>query len=102
MSGKHHGLEHNLILTEDALSAIKVAEIADAAPCLGTAFQTHKVTEVRNRGYQRVVVWLDSDKWREARHIADTCKWLGMSASTVLTEKDPKEYSLDEIAEYIK
>lgn len=90
-----------VVVTEDPLSALKVSRQVDAIPCLGTNFPVHKITELRNRGYQRVVVWLDSDKWREGRDIADKCKWIGLSATTLLTELDPKAYSNEQIKEYL-
>jgi len=90
-----------VVITEDPLSAIKVSRQVDAIPCLGTNFPLHKINELRNRGYQHVVVWLDSDKWREGREIADKCKWIGMSATTLLTELDPKCYIDEQIKEYI-
>lgn len=83
---------HTIVITEDKLSAIKVARVADAFPALGTTFQVHKLVELKKRGYQRVVVWLDHDKWRESREIVDKAKWIGLSASSVLTEDDPKCY----------
>lgn len=92
---------HTVVVTEDPLSAIKVSRQVDAIPCLGTNFPVHKITELHNRGYQRVVVWLDSDKWREGRDIADKCKWIGLSATTLLTELDPKAYSNEQIKEYL-
>ena len=91
-----------VVITEDKLSAIKVSNVCDAIPALGTTFQTHKLVELLKRGYQTVVVWLDSDKWREAREISDQCKWIGLSSKTVLTPLDPKEYSNEQIAEYLK
>lgn len=90
-----------VVITEDPLSAIKVSRQVDAIPCLGTNFPVHKITELRNRGYQRVVVWLDSDKWREGRDIADKCKWIGLSATTLLTELDPKCYDDLTIRKYL-
>lgn len=91
-----------VVITEDLLSAIKVSRQVDAIPCLGTNFPVHKITELRNRGYQRVVVWLDRDKWREGRDIADKCKWIGLSATTLLTKLDPKCYDDLTIMEYLK
>lgn len=90
-----------LVITEDKLSAIKVSGVCDAFPALGTTFQLHKIVTVKQLGYQRVVVWLDHDKWRESREIMDQCKWLGLSASSVLTEDDPKCYSHKQIEEYL-
>jgi len=71
-------------------------------PCLGTNFQTHKIVEAQRQGYQQIIVWLDSDKWREARHISDNCKWLGLSSKVVLTDLDPKIYSFDDIKRYLE
>jgi hypothetical protein len=90
-----------LVITEDALSALKVARQCDAMPALGTNVPVKKL-QIISRTYTRLTVWLDSDKWREARHIADNFKWLGLSADTIFTEKDPKEYSDDEIKGYLK
>lgn len=83
---------HIIVITEDKLSAIKVARVADAFPALGTTFQVHKLVELKKRGYQRVVVWLDHDKWRESREIVEKAQWIGLSATSVLTEEDPKCY----------
>jgi len=92
---------HWVVITEDPLSAIKVSRQVDAIPCLGTNFPVHKINELHNRGYQHVVAWLDSDKWREGREIADKCKWVGMSATTLLTDLDPKCYTDEQIATYL-
>lgn len=100
--GRANVARHRLVITEDALSAIVVSRTCDAIACLGTNFQTHKISEVQKRGYQHVIVWLDSDKWREARHISENCQWLGLSSTTILTEADPKTYSDADISEYLK
>lgn len=91
-----------VVITEDKLSAIKVARQADAIPALGTQFQRHKAARLAALGYQRVYVWLDKDKWREGRDIADHCKWLGLSATALLTPLDPKEYTDEQIKEYLQ
>jgi hypothetical protein len=51
--------------------------------------------------YNALAVWLDNDKWREAREIADAAKLLGLDCRTVFTEKDPKEYTQDEIKKFV-
>ena len=89
------------VLTEDALSAIKVARQFDAMPLLGVTISAKKLARLKAHGYEKIIVWLDRDKWREANNIADMCKWIGMSAKTVLTDLDPKEYSNDEIRSYV-
>jgi hypothetical protein len=90
-----------LVITEDALSALKVARQCDAMPALGTNVPVSKLNVIA-RQYERLTVWLDSDKWREARHIADNYKWLGLSADTIYSELDPKMYSDEQIKEYLK
>lgn len=95
------GGPRRLVITEDALSALKVARQCDAMPALGTNVPVSKLNAIA-RQYIRLTVWLDSDKWREARHIADNFKWLGLSADTIYSELDPKCYSDEQIKEYLK
>jgi hypothetical protein len=90
-----------LVITEDALSAIRIARQCDAMPALGTNVPVHKIM-VLARSYERITIWLDSDKWREAREIADNVKWLGLSADTIYSELDPKAYTDEQITEYLK
>jgi hypothetical protein len=90
-----------LVITEDALSAIRIARQCDAMPALGTNVPVSKLMALV-RSYEHITIWLDSDKWREAREIADNVKWLGLSADTVYSELDPKTYSDEQITEYLK
>jgi hypothetical protein len=87
---------NTLVLTEDAVSALKVSKIADAMPLLGTTLPRNKLGALR-ASYGRLIVWLDRDKWREGREIADAAKLLGLSTMAILTDKDPKEFSLEDI-----
>ena len=92
----------SLVVTEDKLSATKVSGVCDAIPALGTTFQNWKLVEALKRGYKHIYVWLDKDKWREGREICDKAKWLGLSATALLTNEDPKCYSHQTIKEYLK
>ena len=89
-----------MVITEDALSAIRIASQCDAMPALGTYVPVKKLARLA-ASYESVIVWLDHDKWREAREIADNCKWLGMAAKTVFTELDPKAYSDEDITKFL-
>jgi Zn ribbon nucleic-acid-binding protein len=89
-----------LVLTEDAVSAIKVSLVADAKPLLGTSIPREQIAAFKGP-YNRLVVWLDADKWREGRNIADAAKLLGMDTKTILTERDPKEYDLETIRQLV-
>ena len=89
-----------LVITEDALSAIRIASQCDAMPALGTYVPVQKLIALR-ASYEFIIVWLDRDKFREAIHIADNCKWLGLSARAIYSELDPKAYSDETITEYL-
>ncbi len=47
--------------------------------------------------WDELVVWLDSDKYREARNIADQAKLVGFKARAEFTMLDPKDLSDDTI-----
>ena len=89
-----------LVITEDALSAIRIASQCDAMPALGTYVPVQKLIALRAL-YEFILVWLDRDKFREAIYIADNCKWLGLSARAIYSELDPKAYSDEQITEYL-
>ena len=89
-----------LVLTEDAVSALKVSAVADAKPLLGTSIPREQLAAFKGP-YNRLVVWLDADKWREGRAIADAAKFLGLSTKTVLTGHDPKDYTIEQIKEFL-
>ena len=97
-----------MVITEDALSAIRIASQCDAMPALGTNVPAHKIVALKARQsdgtepYEFITIWLDRDKWREAREIAEKCLWVGLSANTVYTELDPKWYTDKEIEGYLK
>jgi len=90
------GVRRRLVLTEDAVSALVVSQVADGKPLLGTSIPREQLAEIA-KSYDELIVWLDDDKWREGRSIADQAKLLGMKTKTLLTDKDPKEYDIDTI-----
>lgn len=89
-----------LVVVEDAVSAARIARQNDAMPCLGSYLPVKKMTRLKPF-YEFLVVWLDEDKLKEAREIAQMAKWIGMSSRVIYTEKDPKEYSNAEIGSYL-
>ena len=91
-----YGTGSCLVLTEDIVSSLKVGRTTAAMPLLGTHLPKNRLAALK-QVYQRLVVWLDEDKWREARQIAEAAKLLGFDASTLLTPIDPKEYDDDTI-----
>jgi ribosomal protein S27AE len=91
----------SLVVVEDAVSAAKVARQCDAMPCLGSHLSNSKLARVRALGYQQMVLWLDHDKWKEATIMSDRAKLLGFTTKVVYTEKDPKEHTDEQIANYV-
>lgn len=94
----NHGT--TLVLVEDALSALKIGRQTDAMPLLGTSIPRSRLASLK-ASYEQLIIWLDSDKWREARAIADAAALLGFKAKTVFTPKDPKTYTDEEIREFL-
>jgi hypothetical protein len=94
-------VDGRVVITEDVVSAARIARQNDAMPCLGSSLPVKKIIALK-RLYSSLLVWLDSDKYREAREIADQAKWLGMSAKALYTKLDPKEYSDVEIKKFLE
>lgn len=90
-----------LVVVEDAVSAAKIARQNDAMPCLGSYLPAKKLTRLRPF-YESLIVWLDEDKLKEAREMAQMAKWLGFSTKVVYTELDPKEYSNEAIKGFLQ
>lgn len=95
-SGLPQGRTTGLIVVEDSLSAIKCARLMDSIPLFGSSISNNKLTRIV-KGYERVYIWLDSDKYRNAQHIAIRCKVLGKQAECIYTELDPKYLNANEV-----
>lgn len=93
--------ETKLVVVEDVLSAVKISRQTDAMPCLGSTLSNSKLTRLR-AFYGLLGVWLDADKWTNAVDIANRAKLLGFETKVIYTEKDPKEYENDFIAQRIQ
>lgn len=96
------GAYKTLVVVEDAVSAARIARQTDAMPCLGSYLPKNKQRALKLLGYEELSIWLDEDKLKEARNIADQCKWLGFNTRVIYTEKDPKEYTNEEISGWLK
>jgi hypothetical protein len=90
-----------IVVVEDAVSAARVASCSPSMPCLGSYLPSHKLMALKRLKFTRLITWLDSDKLKESREIAQRAKWLGFDTKVVYTELDPKEYSDSEIKEYL-
>jgi len=90
-----------LVVVEDCVSAAKIARINDAMPLLGSHLPATKLMRLKGL-YKGLVLWLDSDKLKEAREMETMARFVGFDAKTIYTELDPKEYNVDEIKELLK
>ncbi len=88
-----------LVLVEDPVSAIKVARYSDSMPVLGSDLSTSKLKRLATflGPSTEIVVWLDGNMFHKAQKIAQRLQLLGLSATAVYTELDPKCYSDTEI-----
>lgn len=91
-----------LVLTEDVLSAIKVFRFVDSLALLGTHLSDKKLSFIKPKKYTEVSVWLDPDKWKEAIAITKTLQLVGYKSRAILSEKDPKEHTNEEIVAYLQ
>lgn len=92
----------DLVLVEDPVSAIRVAGAwGDSMPLLGSHLATSRLNAVAGL-YRALVLWLDSDKLKEARAIAKRAELIGVSTRVIWTELDPKCYTNEQIKEILK
>lgn len=89
------------VFVEDVISAIKVGRVATAIPMLGAKIHADWINRVK--GYERVVIWGDYDKKIDNLYAArKASEVLGKPVHSVITEKDPKFYSTDEVYNYLQ
>jgi DNA primase len=89
-----------VVLTEDILSAYKVSRAGvEAWPLMGTKLSTTVAAEII-RDSRPVAVWLDPDMAgrTSAAKICKTLRAYGVKVTNVVSDKDPKLLSREEIA----
>ena len=99
-----YGHSDTIVIVEDIISAIKVSKSNNSytgCPLLGSSMPL-KLTETILERFKKVWVWLDRDKAIDAVKMARNLKQKGIDSDVIITEKDPKEYSLTEIDLIIK
>jgi len=91
----------HVVLTEDLLSAIKVSRITSAMPLWGSFLSLEDARRLSKR-FSKLSLWLDKDKTQEAFKQARNYSHLFKEGcSTIRSERDPKEYSTEEIKKYL-
>lgn len=89
------------VLTEDVVSATKVSSITTAMPLWGSTIGLGLATRLTSR-FKSVVLWLDMDKAEESLKSRSRLFPLFQGVYSIISPKDPKEYSHEEIRNFIK
>lgn len=97
------GSGETLVLTEDILSAVRVGQVASGWSLLGTSLNAGQEREVVDFKPERVLVWLDPDAAgvKARRKLVPRLRALGLNAKAVRSNKDPKDFNIDEIKGYL-
>ena len=98
ISSNNMGIVDTICVVEDPISAIKVNDIVVTTTLLGSNISKEKAVMLA-RYYDNLIIWLDFDKVASSLKFSEMYKNLFQNVTVVVTEKDPKELSLDEIKE---
>lgn len=90
-----------VVLVEDYISAIRVAQYYPAMPLFGCTCSVSTLNALSKR-FKNIVVWLDADKLDNARKIGLNASMVWLKSNVVYTPKDPKEYTATEIETMLK
>lgn len=93
----------NIVLVEDIISATKLARLSPeicASPLLGSTISFEALRWYSKR-YDRITIWLDRDKAKAAIKISKLFQQAGKDSNVVITTKDPKEYTKQELKNWL-
>lgn len=90
----------SLCLVEDIVSAIKLEPYVAVSPLFGSVISNKRLLRIA-KFYSNIIIWLDPDKQKEAMQFAENARTLGLQATVVLSSKDPKEHTKEEIEQYL-
>jgi hypothetical protein len=89
-----------LVFVEDIVSAVKVGRQFTAVPMLGSMPSQDAASHLGD--YKNVFIWNDMDKAKDAIKTArNLSERLNKRVRVVISPKDPKEYSNNEVKDYI-
>lgn len=92
-----------VVLVEDIISAIKVGEHAGVLCLHGSIIPNNLYTTLgKIAGIKRIILWLDRDKLSAATVYESKFRVWGKECSVIMTPKDPKDYSDNEIKDILK
>lgn len=91
-----------LVLVEDLISAIKVSRLGiSAMPLFGVNIKS-RIGQFRVLNPLELIIFLDPDQHKHSIEESNLLRLNGFKAHTVLSKKDPKEYTYDELKELLK
>jgi len=106
--GKIHEIIHPLqvknrfaVIVEDIVSAIKVSKICGAIPIFGSSISTKQWLRLKTI-VDRSCLWLDPDLRGKSLTIARVGTLLGVPTHPIFSDKDPKEHTIDFIADTLR
>jgi len=89
---------NTIVLVEDIISAINVGKQPLSCCCLfGSIVSLRRIQQLHKLRYDKFILWLDKDKERESIKRAEELRCLGFNCYSLVTDKDPKYYTQDEI-----
>lgn len=87
-----------LVVVEDFVSAIRVGRTQEAMPLWGSGLSLNQIQKISDR-WDTLILWLDWDKAGHAMKLREKALPYFKSVKVVASEKDPKEYTDERIAE---
>lgn len=89
------------VLVEDIVSAIKVSKFTGTIPIFGSSINAKQILRLKTV-VDRVRYWLDPDMRTKSVKMANLSTLLGLPASVIFSDKDPKEHDYDSIADILR
>ena len=90
-----------VVLVESVISAIKLSKTECCSPLFGSHISNRRLLRLAKM-YKSVVIWLDPDKQRDAIIFARQARLFGLDCQVIMSDMKPKDYTQDEIEEYLK
>ena len=94
------GTRDTVVLVEDYISSIRVSDHLCCMPLFGCTIGLETLQGL-TKTFKKVIVWLDADKLDNARKICLNANMVGLDCRVLFTPKDPKEYTNDEIEQFL-
>lgn len=97
--------EDMVVIVEDMLSAVRVAEMNDCVCLYGTELSDEILVRLATNGFKRGVIWLDWDNHtvrKKGVNISDRLTMVGIRGTIMVDTTDPKHFTYSEIENILK